>query len=91
MLAAAEEISRPAQLQILLGNAETVMRGAQRPQTLQRLRTPVVRDENAVGFRLTAADAPAKLMKLGQAETVGVFDHHQSSVRNIHAHLYDRR
>ena len=39
---------------------------------------------------LTAPDAPPKLVKLGQPETVGVFDHHHAGVRHVDADFDDR-
>ena len=38
-----------------------------------------------------AADAAAKLVQLGQAEAMPVFDGHQRGVGHVNAHLDDRR
>ncbi|MNI82145.1 hypothetical protein D3C73_1388260 [compost metagenome] len=38
-----------------------------------------------------APNAPAKLMKLAQSETVGVLNHHNGRVRHVYTHFYDCR
>jgi hypothetical protein len=48
------------------------------------------RDEDAGAFCGAAADASAKLVKLGQAEALGVFDDHHGGVGHVHAHLDHR-
>ena len=40
--------------------------------------------------RVAAPDAPAQLVQLRQAETLGVLDHHQRGVGHVHADLDDR-
>src|SRR4029077_5254860 len=46
-------------------------------------------DEDAVGFLHAAADAPAQLMELGEAEALGVLDDHDGGVRDVDADFDD--
>ena len=46
-------------------------------------------DQDAMRFLPSASDPAAKLMKLRQAEAIGVFDHHHRCVRNVHADFDD--
>ncbi len=43
------------------------------------------RDQDALRFLRAAADASAKLMKLCEAEAVGMLDDHHGGVRNVDA------
>ena len=49
------------------------------------------RQQDAEGFVAAAAHPSSQLVKLGQAESVGVFHHHDGCVGNIDADLHDRR
>src|SRR5438445_3385169 len=42
-----------------------------------------------MGFLPAAADASAKLVKLGEAEALGVLDDHDGGVRDVHADFDD--
>jgi hypothetical protein len=46
-------------------------------------------DEDAMGFLRAAADAPAKLVELGEAEALGVLDDHDGGVWDIDADFDD--
>ena len=43
--------------------------------------------QDAIGLGAAAAHTAAELVKLGKAETVGIFHHHRIGIGHIHAHL----
>jgi len=49
------------------------------------------RHQDAVRFLRAAADAPAKLVQLCQAEALGMLDHHHGGVGYVHADFDHRR
>ena len=49
------------------------------------------RDEQAVRLLRPAPDAAAQLVKLREAEAVGLLDDHHGRVRDVHADLDHRR
>ena len=91
VLPRAEEVAGPAQAQVLLGYFEAVVYVRHGRKPLLRLGVFRVRDEDAVALVPAAADAPAQLVELAQAEALGVLDYHQRRVRDVDADLYDRR
>ena len=68
-LAGAQKLAFAAQLQVLLGNAKTVLRLAQdgQPRAAVFAKWPLV-EQDAARRLLAAPDAPAQQMKLGEAE-----------------------
>ena len=50
-----------------------------------------IAEDAAEARKLTAADPPAKLMELRQAEAMPALDRHQRGVRHVDAHLDHRR
>ena len=90
MLAAAKEVARTAQPQILVGHAEAVRGGTENLHTGESLLILRVCDENAVRLLGTASDASAELVQLGKAVPLRVFDHHDRRVRHVHTHLHHR-
>src|SRR4029077_8149020 len=88
MLARAEEFAGAAELQVALGNFETVGRCYHSFDSLARIpRDGMRRNEDALGFFGAAADAPAELVNLRESETIGMLDNHHSGVWNIHANF----
>ncbi len=89
-LAGAEDLAAAAQPEILLGDAEAVLGLAHDRQPLAGdgpERGPV---EQQAGRRLVAAPDPAaQLMELGEAEALGVLDHHDRGVGHVDADLDD--
>ena len=85
-----KKLARPAQLQIHFGDVEAVGGINQRADALPGRIAQLVRDQNAVALRRSAADTPAQLMDLRQPKSFRMLDHHDGRVRNIHAHLDDR-
>src|SRR5216684_7033469 len=72
-LARAQELAGTAELEIEIGELETVQR-------LRELREPLlllVRHQHAIRLARPAADAAAELVELRETETVGVDDQHQ--------------
>ena len=90
MLARAEEIAGAAQLQILLGYLEAVVRFGHDLQTRLSRLVIIIGDEHAIAFVLAAPDAAAQLVQLAQTETVGIFDYHKRRIRHVHADLNHR-
>ena len=75
-LGGAEDVALAALLEVELGQAEAVGRGGEGLDALQRPGVPgsaVVTARHTPGLG-AAADAPAQLVQLGQAEAVGVED-----------------
>ena len=90
VLARAEEITRPAQLEILLGYLKAIVGfGHDLEPRLRRL-VIAVGNEHTIALMLPSTDAAAQLVQLAQAEAVGVFDYHQRRVRHVNADLDDR-
>ena len=91
-LARAHDLARAADLQVVLGDLEAVVRLLHDPQPLARLlRLLVLREEDAVALGRAAPDAPAQLVELREAEALGVLDEHDRGVRHVDADLDDRR
>ena len=88
MLAAAEKVAGAPELQVLLGDAEAVVRLGQGFQPPFRVVILHVAEQNTVALGLAAAHPAAQLVQLTQAEAVGVLHHHQRGVGHIHAHLH---
>src|SRR5205814_3915330 len=74
-LARAEELARTAQLQIGLGDLEAVVRTGHRVDPPPGLLAQAAgREQDAVRLPLAAADAPAQLVELREAEALRVLD-----------------
>ena len=87
-LAGAEEVAGAAQLQVLLRDHEAVVAARQDVEARARLvREAAVGHQQAGGGARAAAHAAAELVELGQAEALGVLDHHDGGVGHVHAHL----
>ena len=56
----------------------------------QCFRAVGISQQHAEGLRFAAPYAPAQLVQLGQAETVGVFDYHQRGIWHVNANFYNR-
>ena len=87
MLPGAEEVARPAQIQIRPGDLEAVGGLAQGLEPREGFGVPIRGKEDAVGLRRAAPDAAPELVELAQTEAVCVLHHHQGRVRHVHAHL----
>ena len=89
-LARSEERARTAELEVLFGDIEAarVLGEGLEPPVL--LASEFSREEEAVGLVFAAADASAELVELGEAEPVGVLDHHDARIRDVDADLDDR-
>ena len=89
-LAGAKEFAGAAKLQIGLGNFETVGGADHGFETSASfIGEARGRNEDAGGFLRAAADASAQLVKLGEAETLGMFDDHDGGVGNVDANFDD--
>jgi hypothetical protein len=90
-LARAQQIASAAAAQILLGDAKSILKGGHDTQTIENV--GVVRQGQKIALRLLRAppDPAAQLVKLGQAEALGVLDDHDPRPRQIHADLDHRR
>ena len=78
-----------AQLEVDLGQLEPVGRGDQRldPRVRRRLLGRRLRDQPAARRVRAAPDPAAQLVQLGDAEPVGVEDHHHRGVGDVDADL----
>ena len=91
-LARAQHLAGTAQPQILLGDAKAVLGLAHDGEPrLGGLAERRLVEEEAGRLRRPAADAAAQLVQLGQAEALGILDHHDRRFRHVDADLDDRR
>ena len=79
----AEDLAAAAQAQILLGDAEAVLGLAHDREPRLRAVSPSGGgvEQQAGGRPVAAPDPAAQLVKLGEAEALGVLDHHDRRVR----------
>src|SRR5258705_13116986 len=84
----AEEVARPAQLEVALRDRKAVAGRGQRLQPLSRVIGPrrLIHQE-AVRLPFASSDAAAQLMQLRQAESLGVLYDHDRRVRHVDADL----
>src|SRR5690349_11694141 len=85
-LTRAQEFAGPADQQILPGDLEPVVCAVDHLQTrLRGFRHRLLEEQHAGAFLRAAAHAAAQLMKLREAEALGVLYHHQGRVGHIDA------
>ena len=84
-LSESEEGSRTANLEVFLGEEKAVVAFNESVKTV--VGAVFSRKEEAIGLVCPASDASAKLMELGESESVGVFDNHDSGIWHVDAHL----
>jgi len=90
VLARAEKFPWAAEFQVAFGDFEAIGGGDHGFQAFFGFAGDGLgSDKDAVGLFWAAADAPAKLVELREAEAIGVFDHHDGRVRDIHADFDD--
>ena len=90
-LLGAKEFAGAAQFQIFFRNLKAVAGAHHRVQPLLGFfADPAAGHQHAVGFGGAASDASAQLMHLREPEAFRVFNDHDRSVGDIHAHLDDR-
>ncbi len=85
----AEELSGAAQAQVHFGNMEAVGGFDQGADALARGIVHFFGDQDAVALVGAAADAAAKLVQLREAEALGLLDHHDGRVGDVHADFDD--
>ena len=90
-LAQAEQRALSAQLEIDVGELEAVRDPRHRIESGPCLVGRRVREQHAVALVRAPPHPPAQLVQLGQAEEVGLLDHHHRRVRDVDAHLDHRR
>jgi len=89
-LAGAEEFTGAALLEVELGEFEAVLSGDHGVEAgFCLLGDLFAGHEDAIAFGGAATDAPAELVKLGEAEAVGVVDDHDGGVGDVDADLDD--
>ena len=92
VLPLAEKLARPPEGEIRLGDPKTIPFPLDDPEPLLRPgRDRPPRDEKAPGGKIAPANAPADLVKLGEAEPVGVLDDHHRRPLKVDSDLDDRR
>jgi len=91
VLAGAEEFARSANLQIRLGDRETVRGLEQRAQPRFAVLAGSARDERADSGSASAAHPAPQLMQLREAEALCVLDDHQARIRHVDTHFDHRR
>ena len=90
-LGCAFKVARPAVAHILFGNHEAICALHHRLDASQGGRGEfVARNQNAVTLFRAAAHTSAKLVKLCQAEPLGILDDHHRSIGHVYAHLNHR-
>src|SRR5258706_619156 len=89
-LALAEELPRAADLQVPFGDLEAIAALEDHFQPRARRLGQLAIEQDADAVAPAAADAPAKLVQLREAEALGALDHHQRGPRHGHAHLDHR-
>ena len=85
-LPAAENISRPPQQQVLLGECKTIA-GAHESLDPGCRRGRSLTDRPTDSLHTAPGDAATQLMKLCQAEGLGIENGHQGGLRHIDSHL----
>ena len=88
-LAGAEEVAGAAEPEVFFGEFEAVVVFFDGLETLAGVVGGRFGEEQAVALVGAASDASAELVKLGEAETVGGFDHHNGGVGDVYADLDD--
>ena len=84
MLLRAEKLSGAPNPEIRVGDPKAIVSLRQRPKSGLAVLSPATRNEEAMAGALSAPHPAAQLVQLGQAETLGVFDHHQGRRRGCH-------
>ena len=87
-LADAEQISGASQLQILIGNIESVIGFIQDVQSCRRFFRFIGVYENAVALVFASSHTSSQLVQLCQTETFRIFHHHDGCIGHIDAYLY---
>ena len=91
MLAQADDLPRPAKLEVALGKLETTVGGCNRGEALAPLLVDAALEEQAVRLVLVSPDPAAKLMQLREPESLGALDEHDRRVGDVDADLDDAR
>src|SRR5689334_4741653 len=86
-----EDLTRAADLEVLLREREAVGARDHRREALFAVVGTRVGEQEAVGAVATATDTTAELMQLRQAEAIGILDDHDGRVRHIDTDLDHRR
>lgn len=84
-LPCAEKFSRTTQLQINFRQCKSV---GVFDEGMQARTAQVEGKQEAVGLVLSASDASAELVQLGESKTFGVFNNHDGRIGDIHANFY---
>src|SRR5581483_11576198 len=87
MLAGAEEFAGPAEGEVHLGDFEAVVGAGHGGEAFFGGFVAAVGDEDAEGGVLSASDAAAELVELGEAESLGVVDDDDGGVGDVDADL----
>src|SRR5581483_1197953 len=87
----AQEFAGTAQLKIGLGDFEAVVGFFKDGEALAGFWIFGGSDEDAMRIVRATANAPAQLMELGEAETLGVLDEHDGGIGNVEADFDERR
>ena len=91
-LARAEHFASTAQLQVFLGDLETILRAANDIEASSNLFGKLILyQQDTKAFTCTASYASAQLVYLGKAETFRIFQNHDVCIGHIDADLYYRR
>ena len=88
-LTGAEEVTGAAELEVDFGEFEAVVVLFDGFEALAGVVGGVFGQEEAVALVGAAPDASAELVKLGEAESVGGFDHHYGGVGDVYANFDD--
>src|SRR6476620_6787376 len=88
----AQHLAPTAQLQVLFGNAETVVGLAHdlKPRFGHSAERALIK-EHAGGLASATTDAATQLMELSEAKALGILDDHHARLRHIDPDFDDRR
>src|SRR5215469_2565211 len=89
-LLGAEELPGSAQLQVHLGDVESIGRVHNGSNPLTRRVAHLSCHQDAIALLAAPPHTPTQLMKLRQAETLSLLDYHQCGVRHVHSYLDHR-
>ena len=68
---------------------ESVVGGIEYVQPFHCLLVIISADEDTVALAVASPHTSTQLMQLGQAEALGIFNHHNRCVRNVDPHFND--
>lgn len=88
-LTEAKERARTAEFQVFFRQEKSIRARDERLEAI--IRSVFAGEEETIGRACATADATAKLMELGESETIGILNDHYGRIGNVDTHLDDGR